>query len=552
VPCEEALLLTLLNPLECSGYQRALSELCVRGEKEYYSDEQMRLALVLLSAWGVSRLSHINDQPLESWGLPLDSRRRPDADTLDQYLQALIELDEVDSPTSVVERLGQIRPQGLIDRAQQASLQGWLAAGLAAGEVWYFDDHVVEYTGQAGLGKTKHGTKHISVKAVTRYTLHNGLCSLSEYFPLTVSYAQAMVHLVTKAQACLPAADRIRKLAFDRAGWDAALLSWLQDEQQIMPITWVKRTSANVKLLDGVSDEEFVALDRQMPVGKERKHQVVRLADTSLDFAHLGCQRVVILETQAHKRIGIYTTALHPGQAALDDQRAMTTIGLMDAMRLKQRIENSFKLDKHEMKSDAIPTHKTYPATLTENYDLPQAQRDFSNAERRLDKYIVQAQQQQQLHQNKQLNQHQLKLLDKRTQRLRRKAEREIETLSEQLACVRRDQNGQTVLTTTTQVLDVRKLTLLNLFKSHARVALKLLACRLGLEQAGPNRLRRAFLAFGDRVEFDHDKQIATVYARPFPRAQTQQAYERLCSALADVPIMLTRNGGSYRVLFSW
>ena len=83
-------------------------------------------------------------------------------------------------------------------------------------------------------------------------------------------------------------------------------------------------------------------------------------------------------------------------------------------------------------------------------------------------------------------------------------------------------------------------------------MALKLLARQLGLAEAGPNRLRRAFLAFGDRVEFDHDKQIATVYARPFPRAQTQQAYERLCFVLADVPIILTRNGVSYRVQFSW
>jgi hypothetical protein len=525
----------------------------VRGEQEYYSDEQMRLALVMLSAWGVPRISHINDQPVESWGLPLDSRRRPDADTLDQHLQALIELDEVDSPLSVAERLGQIRPGGVIDRAQQASLQGWVAAGLLSGEVWYFDDHVVEYTGQARLGKTKHGTKQISVKAVTRYTLHNGLCSLSEYFPLTVSYAEAMRHLVTKANACLPSADRIRKLAFDRAGWDAALLSWLQDEQQIIPITWVKRTSANVKLLDVVSDEEFVALETQMPVGKERKHQVVGVTDTSLNFPHLGDQRVVVLETQAHKRIGIYTTALHPGQATLDDQRAMTTIGLMDTMRFKQRIENSFKLDKHEMESDALPTHKTYTATLTENYDWEQAQRDLSNAQRRLEKYTIQEEQQQQLHQSEQLNQHQFNLLNKRIQRLRRKAERKIETLSEELVRARRDdQNGQTVLTTTTQVLDVRKLTLLNLFKSHAQVALKLLARRLDLAEAGPNRLRRAFLAFGDRVEFDHDKQIATVYARPFPRAQTQQAYERLCSVLADVPIMLTRNGVSYRVQFSW
>lgn len=554
------MLLTLLNGLACSGYQSALSELCVRAEAAPYSDEQMPLALVLLSAWGVPRLSYINDQPVESWGLPLDSRRRPDADTLDHYLQALIELDEVDSPTSAAERLGQIRPDGLIDRAQQASLQGWVAAGLLAGEVWYFDDHVVQYTGQAALGKTKHGTKHLSVKAVTRYTLHNGLCSLSEYFPLPVSYAEAMRHLVTKANACLPPADRIRKLAFDRAGWDAALLTWLHDEQQIIPITWVKRTSANVKLLGAVSDEEFVALERPAPIGKDGQHQVVRVADTSLAFPHLGYQRVVILETQASKRIGIYTTALHPRQAALDDQRAMTTIGLIDAMRFKQRIENSFKLDKHEMESDAIPTHKTYTATRVEKYDLAQAQRDLSNAERRREKYTVQEEQQQQLSQNEPLNQHQLKLLNQRTQRLRQKAERQIETLSEQLAQVQRDRTGQTVLTTTTQVLDARKLTLLNLFKSHARVALKLLAGRLGLQEAGPNRLRRAFLAFGDRVEFDHDKQIATVYARPFPRAQTQQAarlsspqaYERLCYVLADVPIMLTRNGVSYRVLFSW
>jgi len=82
----------LLNPLGCSGYQSALSDLCLRGEEDHYSDEQMRLALVLLSAWGVSRLSHINDQPVESWGLLLDRGRRPDADTLDQYLQGLIEL----------------------------------------------------------------------------------------------------------------------------------------------------------------------------------------------------------------------------------------------------------------------------------------------------------------------------------------------------------------------------------------------------------------------------------------------------------------------------
>jgi len=525
--------LTLLNALDQSGCQTALAGLEVKEPSDRYADEQLRLCLVLLMAWGVLRISHINDQPVEEWGVPLDAARRPDEDTLDQYLNRLIESDEADGSSSVADRLGQIRPGGQIDTALQESLRCWVEAGLLEGEEWYFDDHVVEYTGQAGLNKTKHGTKHISVQAVNRYTLCNGLCSLSEYFPLSVSYAEALCHLVSKANRCLPPAYRIRKLSFDRAGWDAELLTWLQEEQGIIPITWVKRTSTNIKLLGQVADDAFVDLDQEVLVGKEDQHRVVRLADTTLDFPSLGTQRVVVLETQARKRIGIYTTALHPREASLHDQRVITTIGLVDAMRFKQRIENGFKVDVNELDSDAIPTHRTYEATLTEPYDLAQAE-------------------QQDLLDTGQLDKHRFNLLDGRTQRLRQKAEREIETISQELLNVHQDENGQTVLPTTTQVLDVRKLTLLNLFKTHALVALKILARQLEMGEAGPKRLRRAFLAFGDRVEFDHEQRIATVYARRFPRASTQQAYERLCGWLYDVPITLTRNGVSYRVRFSW
>ena len=313
----------------------------------------------LILAWGVSRISHINDQPVEEWGVPLDTTRRPDEDTLDQYLNRLIESDETDGSSSVADRLGQIRPGGRIDTALQESLRCWAEAGLLEGEVWYFDDHVVEYTGQAGLSKTKHGTKQISVKAVNRYTLSNGLCSLSEYFPLSVSYAEAQRHLVSKANRCLPPAYRVRKLSFDRAGWDAELLTWLQEEQGIIPITWVKRTSTKIKLLDQVPDDAFVDLDQEVLVGKEGQHHVVRLADTTLGFPSLGTQRVVVLETQARKRIGIYTTAIYPREASLHDQRVITITGLVDAMRFKQRIENGFKVDVNEMDSDAIPTHRT-------------------------------------------------------------------------------------------------------------------------------------------------------------------------------------------------
>ena len=89
---------------------------------------------------------------------------------------------------------------------------------------------MTEYSGKARIGKTKHGTKHFSVKSVNRYTLHNGHCALSEYFPVRVSYAEAMRHMVNKANSCLPPESRIRKLSFDRAGWDASLLQWLQQE----------------------------------------------------------------------------------------------------------------------------------------------------------------------------------------------------------------------------------------------------------------------------------------------------------------------------------
>jgi hypothetical protein len=544
--------LTLLNALDQSGCQTALAGLEVKELSDRYADEQLRLCLVLLMAWGVSRISHINDQPVEEWGIPLDTARRPDEDTLDQYLNRLIESDETDGFSSVTDRLGQIRPGGRIDTALQESLCCWVEAGLLEGEVWYFDDHVVEYTGQAGLNKTKHGTKHISVKAVNRYTLSNGLCSLSEYFPLNVSYAEAQRHLVSKANRCLPPAYRVRKLSFDRAGWDAELLTWLWEEQGIIPITWVKRTSTNIKLLGQVPDDAFVDLDQEVLVGKEGQHHVVRLADATLDFPSLGTQRVIVLETRAQKRIGIYTTALHPRDASLHDQRVITTTGLVDAMRFKQRIENGFKVDVNEMDSDAIPTHRTYEATLTEPYDLAQAEKQRHNADKRLDKYTAQAQEQLDLLDTGQLDKHRFNLLDGRTRRLRQKAEREIETISQELLNVHQDENGQTVLQTTTQVLDVRKLTLLNLFKTHALVALKILARQLGMEEAGPKRLRRTILAFGDRVEFDHEQRIVTVYARRFPRASTQQAYERLCGWLYDVPITLTRNGVSYRVRFSW
>jgi len=548
------LLLSLLQPLEQTGFQTVLADLGVAQPGDRYTDAQLRLSLVLLNVWGVLRMAHINDQPIESWGVILDASRRPDGDTLDKYLNAIIQQDqaEAEMPSGAV-LPGQARPGGLIETAQLKSLVGWAQAGRLKDEVWDFDGHIIEYTGQADIGKTKHGTKEKSVKAVKRFTLYNGMAAYSLYVPASVTFAEALRHMLTQANAVLPPACRIRKLAFDREGWDADLLHWLEREQDMIPLTWVKATAPNRQLLDEVPPSEFVPMEGEISVGKDEACvQVARIADTQVTFPDLGQRRVLVLETKAGTRIGLYTTARRPGEATLDDERAMTTVGLLNAMRFKQRIENGFKVEKHEMDSDAIPTHTVHDVLQTEPYDVQQAQRSLAHAEKRLHKYADQDEQHQHLLIEGQLDTHEFNILRQRTQRLRKQTEREIDKLKAELDSLEVDQDGQAVRSYTTQVLDVRKLTLLNLFKTHALVALCLLAQHLGLAGAGPTRLRREFLPFGDRVELDHPRRIATVYAQRFPRRQTQQAYERLCASLNDLPVTFKRNGTSYRVLFSW
>jgi hypothetical protein len=543
-------LLTLLNPLARCESLAALSMLKLRENVNGYHDSQLHLSLILLFACGVERINHINDQSQTEWSVLLDTTRRPDSSTLDQYLAALITHDEVDSATSVSQRRGQIRPEGLIDQAQRESLRYWAEAGLLAGDIWYFDGHVIEYTGQAAIGKTKHGTKQTSVKAVQRYTLANGLCSLSEYFPVSVTYADALRTLLRKAQQSLPPTLQIRKLSFDREGWDAALLNELETEWHVMPITWVKQLANNRQQLAAAASDEFIEV-AQMPMGKNGDNQVVALADTTCTFPHLGAKRVVLLETNQDQRLGIYTAAPHPAQTALDDPHTITTLALLDAMRFKQRIENDFKVDKHDMGSDCLPSQRTYLVPLTLPYDVDEAQQQLERARQRLTKYDRQMAQQQALYDQRQLDKHQFNHLAQRTQRLQRQVQQEIDTLQQELQSVQTDDIGQTVRTTEVICLDVRKLTLLNLFKQHARVALKLLARQLCLDEANPTRLRRSFLAFGSHVQFDHQQGLVTVYAQAFPRKPVQQAYEQYCAAMRDIPITLLRNGVAYRVRFS-
>ena len=56
------------------------------------------------------------------------------------------------------------------------------------------------------------------------------------------------------------------------------------------------------------------------------------------------------------------------------------------------------------METDAIPTHNTCDLTLMQPYDPAKAEKQRHNAEKRLDKYTAQAQQQQILYETDQLD----------------------------------------------------------------------------------------------------------------------------------------------------
>jgi len=535
--------------LEWSGFFTAFSALKVVAEGAVYSDETFQLCLFWVQVWGVKRLSHLNDHPAEEWALPLEAPRRPDYDTVQGYLAEVLAQDGSQDS----EHPDQVREGGLIDTAQVETLKQWAAAGLLRGRVWYLDSHTVEYTGDESIGRTRHGTKHTSVRGVVEYCLFNWAPALSTYQPAGSKLNQVIPELVTKANRHLPADCQVRIVAFDKEGYDTTLLRWF-DQQGVIPITWLKATAPNRRALAAVPEEEFIDLPQPLTMGKaDQEHQVVRLAETTVGIPDHRPVRTVVLETDQGRRFGILTHALRPGEGALDDERVMTTIAVLEAMRLKQQAENYYKTKRHELAGDAIPTHQVHTVTLTKGYDLGQGRSLLRRAQRQVVKYEAAMERYRAALEAGELAQQEYHTLHQRAHRLHAQSLARVALRTAELEQVTVDTvAGQAQRTYQVQRLDVRKMTLLNLYKAHAYVTLKLLAEEMGLAGMGPERLRREILAFGDRVEIDPQRQVMTVYARRIPRARAQWAYEWLCYRLADHLTTFNRDGVSYRLEFSW
>ncbi len=78
-----------------------------------------------------------------------------------------------------------------------------------------------------------------------------------------------------------------------------------------------------------------------------------------------------------------FDTAPHPRDASLYEDQVLGTIAAMETMRHKQRIENRFKVETREMRTDALPSQKTYKAKYAASYDTEDAEKRLKNATKR-------------------------------------------------------------------------------------------------------------------------------------------------------------------------
>ncbi len=453
--------------LERTGFCAAFAGLQVTTAAAEYDDAVFHFCLLWAQVWGLERLAHLNDQPAEAWAVPLDAPRRPDYDTVQGYLATVLEQDGAQDAAHP----DQVRADGLIDTAQTNTLQQWAAAGLFRERVWYLDGHTVEYYGAESIGRTRHGTKHTSVRGVAEYCLFNWAPALTVYRPADCHLNEVLPELITQANDHLPPDRQIRVVAFDKEGYAATLLRWC-DDHDVIPITWLKATAPKRQALAAVAAEEFVDLPAALTLGKAgTEHQVVRVAETQVAIPDHRAVRTVVLETDQGQRFGILTHALRPEEGALEDERVLTTVAVLEAMRLKQRMENYYKLLRHELAGDAIPTHQVHTLTQTEPYDWAQEQALVERARRQVVQYEADQQRYQAALAAEELSKAEHHTLDQRAARLLAQAQARLAQRQAAVAQVTGDlATQQHQRTYPVHRLDVRKMTLLNLYKAHAYV----------------------------------------------------------------------------------
>ena len=526
IPCEHALGLCLVPALEMLGFQETV-EVVGFEDLNRYTGQSLAYCFLFMQAFGIYRNSYLNSQDQESLGVIMGAARRPDQDTTWTYLKMLAE---------------KVDPKEFMVEACRNDTHSWLHRD--PGGVWYIDGHVVESFTEAAISKKRHGTKNKNVKAVEKYSLHSGQVELSLYTDET-RMVEVIEQLVELGDRTFP--EEVEVVAFDKGGSCYELFDWFDQEKKVF-ITWLENNEPNRKLLDSIGDEEFV--DWQGKMGKDGEEvDIVSVADVEQSLKE-KLRRLIVCQKPDGSRFALVTNAGCLGP--LSDPRVLSAWKLLEVMRYKQRLENSFKLSVHEMGGNIIPDRCIEVKTEWQPYELEKEEKKLEKAQKKLSGLEQKQQEKKVLWEQGELSKSEYNVLSKDIARQGKNLENKIEKLSAETAKAEVGEAGQTFIAEEKSRLDTTRMGLLEVFKKYAIGAMTIVATLMGLAGMGPEKLRRVFLERGGTVAIDGAAMVMWVIANPFPSRTTQLAYERLCWELNKREAKFKRAGKEYTLKFTW
>lgn len=219
------------------------------------------------------------------------------------------------------------------------------------------------------------------------------------------------------------------------------LFDWFDQEKKVF-ITWLENNEPNRKLLDSIGDEEFV--DWQGKMGKDGEEvDIVRVADVEQSLKE-KLRRLIVCQKPDGSRFALVTNA--PWLGPLTDRRVLSAWKLLEVMRYKQRLENSFRLSVHEMGGNVIPDRCIEVETEWQPYELEKEEKKLERAQKKLPGLEQKQQEKKALWERGELSKGEYNVLSKDIARQRKNLEDKIEKLSAETAKAEVDEAGQTFI----------------------------------------------------------------------------------------------------------
>ena len=512
--------------LEMLGFQETLEGVGF-ADLPRYSGQSLAYCFLFMQAFGTYRNSHLNSQDKASLGVIMGAARRPDQDTTSTYLKRLA---------------AHVDPEAFMVEACRRDTYSWLHRD--PGGVWYIDGHVVESFTEASIVKRRHGTKHTSVKAVEKYSLRSGAVELSVYRDES-SMAEVIKRLVEVGDRTFP--EAVEVVAFDKGGSCYELFEWFDDQQKVF-ITWLENNAPNRQLLEAIDDEEFFPWQGKAGKG-EAEAAIVAVADVE-QLLKGKPRRLIVCQRPEGRRFALVTNAKWTGP--LCDRRVLSAWKLLEVMRDKQRVENSFKLSVHEMGGNVIPDRCIEVESERQPYELEKEQQKLERAHKKLGGLEQKQQDKQALWERGDLSKQEYNILCKDITRQRKNLKAKIDKLEVETSGAEVDASGRSVVAIEKYRLNTTRMGLLEVLKKYAIRAMAIVASLMGLAGMGPEKLRRVFLERGGVVVVDEAALVMQVIANPFPSQVIQRAYERLCWELNKRETTFKRGGKEYTLIFTW